>query len=86
MTTALPHTTTRVPTDRDLAVLHANLVAARSAAHNERCVPQRAPGHRHFAAADLLDCMEAYVEALTVRRLPVPPRLRDELRLRRQLS
>jgi hypothetical protein len=35
--------------------------------------------------AKLLACMEAYSAALTARQLPIPPRLRDDLRLHRAL-
>lgn len=37
------------------------------------------------AQEELLDAMETYVSALTVRRLPVPRRLRGDLRLQRRL-
>ena len=46
------------------------------------------PGRNHQpspARAKLLACMEAYSAALTARRLPIPPRLRDDLRLHRAL-
>ena len=33
----------------------------------------------------LLFCLEAYATALTDQHLPIPPTLRDELRLRRRL-
>ena len=33
----------------------------------------------------LLFCLEAYATALTAQHLPIPPTLRDELRLRRRL-
>ena len=38
------------------------------------------------ARRNLLRALEAYVEALAKRHLPVPPRLRDELSLQRQLA
>lgn len=36
------------------------------------------------ARQSLLRALEAYAAALTARRLPIPPRLRDELRLLRR--
>jgi hypothetical protein len=42
---------------------------------------QQADGRRK-----LLKALEAYVDALGRRHLPVPPRLRDELSLQRQLA
>ncbi|MGH3386324.1 MAG: hypothetical protein ACRDO1_17230 [Nocardioidaceae bacterium] len=66
-----------------LALLHADLVAARSALKSERCGPQ-VPS-RARAAAEVLACLEAYEAVLTAEGLPVPPAIRDELRLRRSL-
>lgn len=46
------------------------------------------PGRNHQpspARANLLACMEAYSAALIARQLPIPPRLRDDLRLHRAL-
>ena len=71
------------PNDVDLPSLLGDLQAARTLAaqdvtpgRNQRPSPQR---------AKLLACMEAYAAALTARRLPIPPRLRDDLRLLRGL-
>ena len=46
------------------------------------------PGRNHRpppGRVKLLACMEAYSAALTARQLPIPPRLRDDLRLHRAL-
>jgi CubicO group peptidase (beta-lactamase class C family) len=71
------------PNDVDLPSLLLDLLAARAAvaqdttqARNRRPTPER---------AKLLACMEAYSAALTARQLPIPPRLRDDLRLHRAL-
>lgn len=71
------------PNDVDLPSLLTDLLAARAAvardatqSRNRRPTPDR---------ARLLACMEAYSAALTARRLPIPPRLRDDLRLHRAL-
>jgi hypothetical protein len=72
--------------DTSLALLHADLVAARSAHQLERSRAQRLPHDRDVAAADLLACLEAFKDALEARRLPIPRGMRDELRLRRRLS
>ena len=37
------------------------------------------------ARQTLLRAMEAYADELTVRRLPIPPQLRDDLRLQRDI-
>jgi hypothetical protein len=37
------------------------------------------------ARQNLLSAMEAYALELTARRLPIPPQLRDELRLQRDI-
>ena len=42
--------------------------------------------HQAAARGNLLKALEAYVDALGRRHLPVPPRLRDELSLQRQLA
>ena len=72
-------------TRRDLVVLRADLMAARAALAADRTGPQTSPTMHHAASAELLHCLQAYVAALTERRLPVPPALRDELRLRQAL-
>jgi hypothetical protein len=72
--------------DAALGLLYQDLVAAREAAESQRHGPQGAPNHRRVAATELLGCLEAYVAALLRCRLPVPPQIRDEVRLRRALS
>jgi hypothetical protein len=69
--------------DLVLARLYADLVAARAAVQGYRHAP-RVRGRR--SDADLLECLEAYAAALDRYRLPVPGRVRDELRLRRLLA
>lgn len=71
------------PNDVDLPSLLGDLLAARmmvaqdvTQGRNQRPSPHR---------AKLLACMEAYAAALTARQLPIPPRLRDDLRLHRGL-
>jgi hypothetical protein len=87
MTTPDPRgASVRLPGDGALARLRADVAAARSAVQVDRRGPQRLPGHTRAAEAVLLDCLEAYARALAVRRLPLPRRLRDELRLRRRLA
>jgi hypothetical protein len=71
--------------DLVLARLYADLVAARAAVQGYRHAP-RVRGRRSVADADLLECLEAYAAALDRYRLPVPGRVRDELRLRRLLA
>lgn len=71
------------PNDVDLASLLVELLAAKNAVAHDAT-----PGRNHHpspARGKLLACMEAYVAALTARRLPIPPRLRDDLRLHRGL-
>jgi hypothetical protein len=66
-----------------LAALRAELVAARAAYQVERAGRLASPNGPQPRRAHLLTCLEEYAAALTDRRLPVPPGLRDELRLRR---
>ncbi len=72
------------PSDITLGVIFAELSAARSANQLERGTPRlgTAGGPR---ADRLLLSLEACVSALTDRNLPIPPSIRDELRLRRSL-
>ncbi|MFC7598338.1 hypothetical protein ACFQU3_23720 [Terrabacter sp. GCM10028922] len=48
--------------------------------------PPAGPMQLKNARDDYLATMLAYEQALTVMRLPVPPRLRDEVRLLRRLT
>ncbi|TDU90158.1 hypothetical protein EV138_3742 [Kribbella voronezhensis] len=74
----------RTPSDITLAVIFAELTAARAANQAERGTPRlgSAGGPR---ADRLLVSLETCVHALEDRNLPIPPTLRDELRLRRAL-
>lgn len=71
------------PNDVDLPSLLLDLLAARAAVARDTT---QARNRRPTAdRAKLLACMEAYSAALTARQLPIPPRLRDDLRLHRAL-
>jgi hypothetical protein len=74
----------RTPSDITLAVIFAELTAARAANQAERGAPRlgSAGGPR---TDRLLVSLETCVHALEDRNLPIPPTLRDELRLRRAL-
>jgi hypothetical protein len=68
--------------DLGLAELRAALAAARAAYQVERADRSRPADNRQPGRAQLLACLEEYAAALVDRRLPVPPGIRDELRLR----
>jgi hypothetical protein len=71
------------PNDVDLPSLLVDLLTAKDAVAHDPT-----PGRNHRPSpsrAKLLACMEAYSAALTARQLPIPPRLRDDLRLHRAL-
>ena len=71
------------PNDVDLPSLLVDLLTAKDAVAHDPT-----PGRNHQpppCRAKLLACMEAYSAALTARQLPIPPRLRDDLRLHRAL-
>jgi hypothetical protein len=71
------------PNDVDLPSLLVDLLTAKDAVAHDST-----PGRNHRPSpsrARLLACMEAYSAALTARQLPIPPRLRDDLRLHRAL-
>jgi hypothetical protein len=72
------------PSDITLGVIFAELNAARSANQVERGAPRigAVGGPR---ADRLLQSLEACAAALGERNLPIPPSIRDELRLRRAL-
>ncbi|HEU5043471.1 MAG TPA: hypothetical protein VFT75_04990 [Nocardioidaceae bacterium] len=82
VTTALGR---RHPMPYRLAQRRVELARARSFAALRRQGPQVANGDARAAAAKLLACLEAYVAEMLAQHLPVPPALRDELRLRRRL-
>jgi hypothetical protein len=76
-----------VPTSPGLAALEHLMEDVRLARADVQAL-RRAPvvHDRLFAARQsLLRALEAYAEALTVRHLPIPPKLRDELRLQREI-
>lgn len=80
----LPRSGLHSPTDITLGVVFAELTAARSANQQDRGTSRAAPSAG--ARPDrLLTSLEACAAALAERRLPIPPGLRDELRLRRRL-
>jgi len=71
------------PNEVDLPSLLEDLLTAKDAVAHDPT-----PGRNHQpppGRAKLLACMEAYSAALTARQLPIPPRLRDDLRLHRAL-
>ena len=76
--------TLRSPSDITLGVVFAELSAARSANQVDRGSPRSVPsaGSRRDR---LLISLEACAAALAQRNLPIPPSIRDELRLRRRL-
>jgi hypothetical protein len=74
----------RSPADITLGMVFAELTAARAAHQVDRVSSRPAPaaGGRPDR---LLTSLEACATAPAERRLPIPPTLRDELRLRRRL-
>jgi hypothetical protein len=58
--------------------------AARQEVNAMRAAPV-SPSILLSARQSLLRAMEAYADELTTRRLPVPPQLRDDLRLQRDI-
>ena len=80
---AVPRPARQPPNDVDLPSLLVDLLTAKDVVAHDLT-----PGRNHQpspARAKLLACMEAYSAALTARQLPIPPRLRDDLRLHRAL-
>lgn len=68
-----------------LATLASRVVLARADLKIERANTLGRTGIVGIAPRELLTCLEAYATALHTRGLPIPPGLRDELRLRRGL-
>ena len=69
-------------------LLLANLRDALVEAEHEVAMQRRAPCDAHLLALARrhhYSALDAYEQALTALKLPVPPRLRDELRLLRRL-
>ena len=67
-----------------LAELAGDVRAAREGVHAMRAAPVFQPSLLS-ARQTLLCAMEAYADELTARRLPIPPQLRDDLRLHRDI-
>jgi hypothetical protein len=76
--------TLRSPSDITLGVVFAELSAARSANRVDRGSARSAPS-AGSGRDRLLISLEACAAALAQRNLPIPPSIRDELRLRRRL-
>jgi hypothetical protein len=76
----------RSAVDHDLAALFAELDAARAANQQARC--SRPPDHTQskLDSMRLVTALRACASALERHRLPVPPAIRDEIRLRRQVT
>lgn len=70
---------------RSLTDLATDVRAARQVVHARRMDPVIRQD-LVLAHHSLLQTMEAYVSELTARHLPIPHRLRDELRLQRDLA
>lgn len=78
---ALCGVTRRSAADHDLCCLFAEIRSARAADRQARGQRRtNPPSHRD--ATRLESCLVAYTTALERYRLPVPPAIRDELRLR----
>jgi hypothetical protein len=71
--------------DHDLSHLFADVLSARSADRLARGAGRR-PDTARSDSGRLAASLKAYAEALESYGLPVPRSIRDELRLRRQLS
>src|SRR5688572_33000244 len=75
---------TRLEGTKRLRELAGDVTSARQVVQVARVAPVVWEDFR-CAQQGLLDAMEIYVGALTVRRLPVPRRLQEDLRLQRRL-
>ena len=73
-------------TGRSLALLAEEMRVARERVRELRCGPPVVRDRLLAARQSLLVAMESYVAELTARRLPVPPKLRDDLRLQRDIG
>jgi hypothetical protein len=67
-----------------LALLLHDMRTARAEVRAMRAAPV-VPANLLSARQTLLSAMEAYADELTVLRLPIPPQLRDDLRLQRDI-
>lgn len=84
MTTAAPRPERLPASDEVLVLLMGELQRARTAWAAERCEARHGGSPLETPARTrLLAALEAYVAALESRHLPVPPTIRDELRIRR---
>ena len=70
--------------NRSLDVLWSELVSARDAVAEARQGPQGLSNMTELARRHLVTALEAYTAALQAQNLPVPYRLRDDLRLQRR--
>jgi len=75
-----------VPDPSGLARLQKDLLVARSAYQVVVRRPQRHPEQTRAAASRLLDCLEDFTAELRTLQLPIPHRLREELRLLQSLT
>ncbi len=87
--TSRDHTMTQQRIERvpaaSLSLLAHRVTLARREVETERRKAGRQPMTQNLALRHLLSCLEAYASGLSARHLPIPPALRDELRLRRGL-
>jgi hypothetical protein len=72
------------PTPSTLSELAGDVRVAREEVRALRAVPVIVPDLLS-ARETLLRAMEAYADELTARHLPIPPQLRDDLRLQRDI-
>ena len=76
--------TSRPETHRPLDLLWSELVSARDAVAEARQGPQGLSNMTELARRHLVMALEAYTSELQAQTLPVPYRLRDDLRLQRR--
>lgn len=72
------------PSHRPLDVLWEELVSARAAVAEARQGPQGASSMTGPARHHLISALEAYTAELVAQNLPIPYKLRDDLRLQRR--
>ena len=76
--------TSRLSPHRPLDALWEELVSARAAVVEARQGPQGAASMTEAARQRLIAALEAYTAELQAHNLPIPYRLRDDLRLQRR--
>lgn len=76
--------TSRPEPHRPLDLLWSELVSARDAVAEARQGPQGLSNMTELARRHLVMALEAYTSELQAQKLPVPYRLRDDLRLQRR--